>query len=141
MKEIVLGVWLGIQMIFDLKKKEIPLGVSLLGGGAGIIFCIMERREMISVLVACLPGVLAMGFSWISKEKMGYGDGLVLIVVGMYLPIAQLLSIGLQAFMIAGVVALIMLVVFHKKGTYRLPFIPFLGIAYGCDFIMRLEGV
>ena len=137
MKEIFLGIWLGIQSIFDLKYKEIPIGLSILGSLIGIGFCVFEKRSITDVILSCLPGLFAIAFSWISKEMMGYGDGIVLIVMGIYLPISQMLSIGIQAFTIAGVVALMLLVVFQKKGKYRLPFIPFLGLAYGCEVLIR----
>ena len=54
MKELVLGVWLAVLSIFDLKYKEIPLSISILGGAIGIGFCLVESREFISVLVSCL---------------------------------------------------------------------------------------
>ena len=137
MKELVLGVWLAVLSIFDLKYKEIPLSISILGGVIGIGFCLVEPRALISVLVSCLPGFLALLFACISKEVMGYGDGMILIGMGMYLPISQLLSIGLQAFTIAGIVALGLLVLFRKKGNYRLPLIPFLGLAYGWECFVQ----
>lgn len=137
MKELVLGVWLAMLSIFDLKYKEIPLSISILGGAIGIGFCLTEHRALISVLVSCLPGFLALLFAWISKEVMGYGDGIILIVLGMYLPVSRLLSIGLQAFSIAGIVALGLLVLFHKKGNFRLPLIPFIGLAYGWECFLQ----
>lgn len=137
MKEVILGVWLGILSIFDLKYKEIPLSFSLLGGLVGIGFCVMEQRELLGLIVSCLPGFLVLLFAWISKEVMGYGDGIILIVMGMYLPISRLLAMGLQAFAIAGIVALMLLVLFRKKGNDRLPFIPFLGLAYGWECFLQ----
>ena len=131
MKELILGMWLGILSIFDFRYKEIPLSISLLGGGIGVGFCVIEHREIVGVILSCLPGVLALIFAWLSKEVMGYGDGIILLVLGMYLPISQLISIGLQAFTVAGIVALGLLVLFHKKGNYRLPLVPFFALAYG----------
>lgn len=138
MKEIVLGCLLGILAWFDYKYKEIPILVTILGAGVGICFCVAEMRSITDLLIACLPGMAALGFSWISRETMGYGDGIVLGMMGLYLSITQLISIGLQAFGVAGVVALILLVLFHKNGNYRIPFIPFLGIAYGFDWVVRM---
>lgn len=137
MKELVLVIWLGLQSMIDLKYKEIPIGPSLLAGIMGIGFCVFENRPFFDVLWSCLPGLLAMAFSWISKEVMGYGDGLVLVIMGIYLPISQMLSIGLQAFSLAGVVALVLLVVFHRTGKSRLPFVPFLGLVYGCEVLIQ----
>lgn len=130
MKELVLGIWLGIQAGIDFKYKEIPLWFSVLGGILGICFCIKEERTVIEVVISCLPGIVAIGFSWITKEIMGYGDGIVLVVLGLYLSISEIMSLGMLAFGIAGIVALFMLVVLRKGRNYRIPFIPFLEIAY-----------
>lgn len=137
MKEIILGLWLGTLSLLDFRDREIPIGLTLLGGLIGMVFGIWEKRDIFELVLSCLPGCLAMVFAWVSKETIGYGDGLVLIIMGIYLPISNLLSIGLQAIMIAGVVALVLLVVFHKRGSYRLPFIPFLGLAYGCESFIQ----
>lgn len=138
MKEIILGVWLGILGCVDFKWKEIPLWFSVVGGVIGIVSCVVEEREILDVLISCLPGVLSIGVSWLTKEMIGYGDGIVLLMMGVYLPISQLLSIGMLAFFIAGIVALILLTAGRKKGSYRMPFIPFLSVAYGLECAMKI---
>ncbi len=141
MKEIILGVWIGVQAGFDFRYKEIPIWFSAIGAVIGIGFCVVEKRECLSLLLACLPGFMAFVFSWVTKESLGYGDGIVLLIMGIYLPISRLISIGMQAFLIAGMTALVLLVVFRKNGKYRMPFVPFLGIAYGCDWLIRMGGM
>ena len=130
MKEIILGIWLGLQSYLDFKYKEIPVWLSIVGAVFGIIFCLLEKRQVLPVLLSLLPGICALLFSWITKEIMGYGDGVVLFVLGIYMPLKQLLSTGMLAFGLAGLVALVLLVVFRKNGRYRIPFVPFLGIAF-----------
>jgi len=138
MKEIILGIWLGIQGVMDFKYKEIPLWFTLLGGVVGIVICVREERTVFEVLVSCLPGLVVIFFSWMTKEIIGYGDGIVLLVMGFYLSLSQVLSVGMFAVFIAGIVALILLTVFQKRGSYRIPFIPFLTLAYGIDYLIRI---
>lgn len=138
MKELILGVLLVIQGCIDLKHKEIPLWISLLGAGIGGGFFLKEEREIISLLVACVPGIIALLFARISGEVIGYGDGVLFLMMGIYLPIEKILSTGMLAFSIAGVVALVLLVVFHKKGNYRIPFIPFLSVAYMLEYFIGM---
>ena len=141
MKEIVLGVWLVTQGGLDLKYKEIPLWLAVFGGVAGLVFCVFERRAPGELLLACLPGVIALVFSKLTREVMGYGDGIVFLVMGIYVSLERLLAIGMLAFTIAGVVALILLVVFRKKGEYRIPFLPFLALAYGIEWWIGNGGI
>lgn len=138
MKEIILGIWLGIQGVMDFKYKEIPLWFTLLGGVVGIVICVREERTVFELLVSCLPGLVVIFFSWMTKEIIGYGDGIVLLVMGFYLSLSQVLSIGMFAVFIAGIVALILLTIFQKRGSYRIPFIPFLTLAYGVDYLIRI---
>ena len=138
MKEIILGIWLGIQGVMDFKYKEIPLWFTLLGGVVGIVICVREERTVFELLVSCLPGLVVIFFSWMTKEIIGYGDGIVLLVMGFYLSLSQVLSVGMFAVFIAGIVALILLTIFQKRGSYRIPFIPFLTLAYGVDYLIRI---
>ncbi len=140
MKELVLGIWLGIQGCVDFKYKEIPLWFSIFGAIIGIVFCVVEERELGSVVLSCVPGVAALVFSKLTKEVIGYGDGIVLIVMGIFLSLEHLLSIVMAAFSIAGIVALVLLVIFRKKGNHRIPFIPFLSLAYGIECLIKLGG-
>ena len=140
MKELVFGIWIGVQGCIDYKYKEIPLWLSLLGGGVGIIFCVAEERTWISTLVACVPGILALVFSFFTHEVMGYGDGIVLVVMGIFMSVSQIISVGMLAFLLAGVVALVLLVVYRKRGNYQIPFIPFLAMAYGIEYVCKWGG-
>ena len=138
MKEIVLGIWLLIQAGVDFRHKEISVKLSLVGIVMGLVFCVFEKRGLPSLLIALLPGLFSLGFSWMTKEVIGYGDGIVFLTMGTYLPISRVIGISLAAFFIAGVVAIILLTIFHKKGRYRMPFVPFLTLAYGWEWMTRL---
>jgi len=136
MKEVVLGIILGIQAGIDWKRKEIPLWLSLVGIAGGVVFCIQEQRVWTSILIASIPGVISLLFSRLTDEVIGYGDGILFLMLAFYLSLEEILSVGMVAFSIAGVVALVLLVVFHKKGKERIAFIPFLSLAYvWCCFV------
>ncbi len=141
MKEGILAIWLIIQGVIDWKFKKIPVGLSILGAGIGLAFCVLQDREMGNLLVACLPGVILLFFSKITKEVLGYGDGMVFLVMGFYLSIEKVISIGLLSFVMAGIAALILLVFFHKGRSYRMPFLPYLSSVYVFDFLLREGGV
>lgn len=141
MKEVIFGIWIVLQGYLDFKFKEIPLWLSLVGGGIGVICSIVENRTWTSLLVACVPGIVCLFFSWMTKEVIGYGDGVIFVVMGTYMSASKLISIGMLAFGLAGIVALILLVVFHKKGKDQIPFIPFLAVAYGLGLATEVGSV
>ena len=130
-KEVLLAMVMGIQGYFDWKRREIPLFISIAGCVAGIIFCIFENRWFNEILLASALGIAMLIFAKISKQVIGYGDGVTLVMLGLFLPIESVLSISLLAFALAGGYALVLLVVFRSKGSTQIPFIPFLTIANG----------
>ena len=140
MKEIVLGIWLGVQGVIDWRYKEIPFWFSLLGGVVGVCFCVIEERRYTDVILACIPGVLVLIIAKLTKEIIGYGDGIVLLAMGFYLSLEALISVWMLAFMIAGMAALILLIVFRKNGNYRIAFLPFLLSSYFIDWWIRYGG-
>ena len=140
MKEIVLGIWLGVQGVLDWKYKEIPLWISLLGGITGVCICVIEKRMPVDIFQACMPGIIALIISKLTREVIGYGDGIVLTAMGFYLPLKELISIGMLAFLIAGIIAMILLAIFRKNGNYRIAFLPFLEIAYLINWWMKQGG-
>lgn len=137
MKAWILGIWLGVIGGIDFKYKEIPIWISIVGAIFGIGFCIIEKRTLESVFFALIPGVLAIVFSKLTKEVMGVGDGITFIIMGFFLSLEHLLSVGMLAFAMAGVIAFFLLVVFRKRGNYRMPFLPFLAVAY---YLIKLGG-
>lgn len=140
MKECILGVVLLIQGLIDLKHKEIPILVSVMGAVVGIGICILEKREIGSLLLAILPGIVALLFARMSHEALGYGDGVLFVVMGIYLSLENVLEIALIAFGMAGVWALILITICRKERSYQIPFVPFLTSAYGVWLITKIGG-
>lgn len=141
MKEIVLGIWLGALAGVDLKNKEIPVWVCGIASIVGIGFCIMERRGVDSIVLSMIPGGVSLCFSKLTKEVIGYGDGIVFLAMAFYVSLSKLLSYLMIAFLLAGVVALVLLAVFHKRGKERIPFIPFLFVAFLMEAVIETGGM
>lgn len=118
--------------VFDIRKKEIPMwGICLLGmvslgyliTGSGIIFY--------DAIMGCVPGMLLIILALLTKEKVGYGDGLVLLFIGLALGFELsmymlMLALFLNCVMCGALFAL------HKVGKQTpIPFVPFLTIGMG----------
>ena len=130
MKKISLGFLLGIFGYIDWKKREVPVVLLIAVALMGMGFCILERRPIESVIYACVPGILMLIFSKISRESMGYGDGLLLLGMGAFLTYKSVVVISLMALGIGGIIALVLVAMCHKKGNFEIPFIPFLTLSY-----------
>lgn len=74
-------------------------------------------------VIQWMPGTLALGLGYMSKEKIGYGDGWLLLALGMWLNLHELLLTMVWGILFCVVFALI-------SGKRELPLVPFLTAAY-----------
>lgn len=140
-KRVTIGIVLTIQSYWDFRYKEIPTFVSIVGGGVGFFICIFEERELAHIMMAFIPGILCFIFCRVSQEAVGYGDAIMFLVLGMFYSLGTILSICMIAYSVAGTISLVLLLFFQKKGNYEIPFIPFLWMGWGVEFLFSLGGI
>ena len=130
-KEIVLLAGLGIMSVEDIRKKGIKR-LWLIGLGiVGLIFTIADAEVLcVSFLLRFVPGVVIVLLAWATREQIGMGDALLILVMGWYLNAIELVDVCLLAFFIAGLVALVLLVVIKKSKKFELPMVPFIFAGY-----------
>lgn len=120
--------WFGIS---DLRKKEISAlhlaaGVSL----TLILICICREKPAFYYVLALMPGIGMVVLSFLTREKLGYADGIVVMILGLLrglLICLQSLMIGLLL-LLCFFLALILLKKANRKTT--LPFVPFLFLSW-----------
>ena len=127
-KWVVWIVFMGILLILslqDYKKKEVSLFVI----GAGVLLGIFLRGVSIELLLKICPGILLFVFSILSEEKMGLGDSLVIGMGAFFLSLESLLIWIFLAFLLAGIIGIILMMFFHKNKKEQIPFVPFLWVS------------
>lgn len=92
---------------------------------AGRIF-----RILLSCLIGTLPGIFLLTAGWSTRQQVGYGDGIVLLVIGIYLGFSASLSILLTALLLIAPVSLFYIVCRKAGRKKQLPFVPFLFAGY-----------
>ncbi len=115
----------------DIKRKTIP-GIPIMGWGIFAIFLhlILGKNDIISMAVGMIPGVGAYVLSILTKEKIGKGDAVLLMVTGLYMGFwgnVFMLWLGLIFAAVGGIIAIAM---FKRKRGDELPFVPFLFAGY-----------
>lgn len=124
-REVVLLIILGLMSMEDLRKRQIRRGWLLALGmiGGGIAFAGKEI-ESLTYFIRFVPGIACVFIAWLTREQLGFGDAFLFLAMGWYLAVTELVDLCLIVFSIAGVVALILLVVGKKSKTFELPLIP-----------------
>lgn len=126
-----LSLWLTVWTISDIKRRTVRLWQTLLVLGVGILWQ-WTAGQLITWNVAggMLIGGLAWGFSCLSAERLGKGDALVLLCMGVYLGFAALLAVLMQALLLASAVAVYLLLIRKKTAQSAIPFVPFLAVGF-----------
>lgn len=117
--------------IEDVRKKRILLGPVFILGIVGLILHLYYRNiSVCNMLAGCLIGVILLLVSKLTGGKIGIGDGLILIVTGIYLGYEDNVMLFMHGLLFCGIWSLLLLVLKKKKGSDEVPFVPFLLLAY-----------
>lgn len=129
--QVLFAGYMGILAVMDIRKRRLSLLFLL----CGMLFIIIQSfcgREI-------SPGVLASGgavgmifllISRITGEALGYGDSILILIMGIFLGFWEILYLLMGAFSMAAFFSAAMLVKtrFNRKCSF--PFVPFLTAAY-----------
>lgn len=138
--QIVFIIFLGTCAVFDIKKKEIPFVLIIIGviSSIGInIWQIYEGRlSVASVGISILPGLFFILISFCTKEKVGYGDGLILIVSGLVLGFYQCFLGLCISLLFSSVFAMLLLILHKAERNSTVAFVPFLTLGMGVSLFV-----
>ena len=126
---------LGITAAIDLKKQEIPglliaccLALSL---GRMIFLLTKGTFEPADALISLVPGIMLLFLSFITRQGVGYGDGLLLLSVGPAVGAVALVPGICVAVMVSGLFSGVLLALRKAGRKTRIPFVPFMTFGLG----------
>lgn len=131
--KLLVVIFLLINTYWDMKKREILLWSIFLFGSLGVgLMLVFKTMTLSSGICGVFFGVAVIGCAYITRQAIGYGDGLVIAVCGVYLGFLQVFVMVFYALLICCSVSVALIAV--KKCTYRtyVPFLPYLLAGYGC---------
>lgn len=132
--EIVLFLFLSVCAIFDGIWKKIPLFIVWIGILTAVLLQLEGAMGSVSWLTAVLsltPGILFWMLSFISREKVGYGDGWILLMIGLFLGAGRCFLILLTGLMAESFLILVLLAFGKVHKDKEIPFVPFLLLGMG----------
>lgn len=115
--------------IRDIRTKKINGYICL----AGILTAIYVRERVLGeadlqLMIDMIPGIVVYIVAFLSREKIGKGDALTLIFVGIVAGVETVLSALFVSLMITAILSSVLLVLKKVKRDTKLPFLPFLSI-------------
>ena len=89
----------------------------------------MLFRYAADLLGGCLVGAALVLLAWVTRQQIGYGDGLLFAVTGIFLGFFENLLLLIASLFPAAFFAGVLFLKKKKKG-YRFPFVPFVLVGY-----------
>lgn len=123
---------LAVSCIYDIKNKRIPVWILLTGGVLALIGLLVEgfllgwAGALVSGGIALLPGAGLLALSFLTEKKVGVGDGLLLMVIGLAEGGEKVLLVFGTGLFLQSLVAVVLLLLKKAKKQTQIPFAPFL---------------
>lgn len=129
----VTSFFLGISAVMDFLWKKIWWPVSLVFmTGATAFHFVAGDKDIGDILAGILLGAGLLLVSWISREAIGYGDGLTVAACGAALGFTVVFPLLMLAFVFSAIWSCVLLVLKKAGKKDSFPFIPFLLAAQLC---------
>lgn len=143
MKHFIIDLYLLLGAYEDRKTKKIKLWYLWLGGIGGV-FCRIREFFMGNILlqewILCLlPGIFFLIFAKKDSEKIGDGDGWLLIVLGNCFSGKQLLCLFYLSVLLSAVYSFLLLLMKRADRKTQIPYLPFLWLSdiilWGLEYV------
>ena len=113
----------------DIRYKKIKAVYPLIWGCVG--FAVRAwAGELFPAAAGCLPGMALLGLSWMTNGAVGMGDGLIAVSIGIFTGLWGSLLLLFWAMAAAAVVGCGMIGAGRWGRKKKIPFVPFLWLAY-----------
>lgn len=115
----------------DFKKREIlPLSLWIFLAGGLLLNGALRYQSWESLAGGVSIGAVMLVFSWATRGGIGWGDGLLLCVTGVYLGFLENLGLLLWGLLLCAIFSAGILLTKRGDRKKEIPFLPFLLAAY-----------
>lgn len=115
-------MFLAILSLEDIREKRISVKRVLIGALAAVICqLITGQASVIAIVGSLIPGIVLLLLSAITKESIGKGDGIVVMMLGLWIGGQMTFLVVCLAVWAAGIFAMVCLL---RKKRELIPFVP-----------------
>lgn len=128
----IMTIWMLYISIMDIRRRRVPVRMLVLGGILACAALAYKCRGGVAygdILGGMLPGILLLAVA-LATKKAGYGDGIVLLFLGITAGGAKsLMLLGISLFL-AAIFSIVLLMTRKAGKNTRIPYLPFLAAAW-----------
>lgn len=138
-KMIVLGSFLLIEGIRDLKSRK----VSVVSAGIYAIIGVVLQFPILKECWISLSGGIVLGLviiliAKVTAEKIGYGDGIIITVSGIYLGFRENFILFSTGLFLSAMTSVVLLLCRKAGKKTELPFVSFLFVGYALTCVAQI---
>lgn len=136
---LITGTSLALLSVFDIRNRKLPVSILsfwiipvLIRPVLAILRCgplSEQHRILVTALLGALPGIALTALSYVS-DKVGKGDGVVLIILGLSENCSFVIAVTCIACITLSVFSGILCALRRAGRNTPMPFVPFLTGAY-----------
>lgn len=138
-RNVTAGLFLGICSWQDIQKRSISAKVLLFFGLFAVFVDIFSKIPILLCMTGLLPGIGLLILGKVSGQKIGYGDGFVVTVIGLLLYGKSTVVIFLSALFLCACSSIVFLCAGKMKRKAAVPFIPFLAAGFVYYLLCGIE--
>ena len=133
-KMIIINMYLLWGAWQDARERKVNVVYLRIGEIGGICYRIITFYFKSNILedwmYAMLPGIFFLITAKLTKEKLGLGDAIVLLILGNVLHFHEIRFLLLTAMMLTILFSVLLLIGRKADGKYEIPFLPFLWMSH-----------
>lgn len=133
--EIVVMGCLVVLSIMDLRTRKVPLIPVILLGIVAVVYRLWNGGPWTAMILGMIPGLVLLVLAFCTRESIGYGDGVVLCALGLFCGVKKAIAVLGMAFLLAAILAMVLLVLKKAGRKTELPFLPCLCSGYLLCFV------
>ena len=132
-KMAILLIGLFLCAWIDWRRGQVSIPILIIAAMTAVFIHLLLQEESVFYLVSgMMIGIVMLLYGWFTKESIGYGDGCLFMMTGLFLGFWDNLALLVLASGLAGVSAVLLLLMKKRKKQDRIPFVPFVFVAYVC---------
>ncbi len=121
----------GFTAYDDFRTRQIKLLEIIVFAVIGVLINIVNAKySFVSIIGGVAVGAAILVFSILSKEKIGKGDALIVMVSGLYLGFMNTLVLVWLSSILAAATGVVVIRKYDNGTNRELPFVPFILLAY-----------
>jgi len=126
-----MGAYLVAAAAVDIKNRRLSRGFLVIGIIPAVLLMLgTDDGSLFDTIAGFVFGLLFMGVAFLSKNRLGVADAVILFYLGGALGFTGVAGVSLIAFVLSAAVVGVLLVLKKISMKGSIPFIPFLLAAY-----------